>query len=63
MKIKYNRFALIPTTCSCCGKAFWLEPYKRLSYEKLGISGIVTFITDICKECIDKPKDGEDGEK
>lgn len=51
MKIKYNRFALLPHTCSKCEKAFWFEPYKHCKIESFGVMGCVEYITNICKEC------------
>lgn len=55
MKIKYNRFALIPNTCSICGRGFWLEPYKKDVQEGFSpLGGYHIFETDICKECCDK---------
>lgn len=55
MKIKYNRFSLIPNTCSICGKGFWLEPYKKDIQEGFSpLGGYHIFETDICKECCDK---------
>ena len=51
MKIKYNRFALLPHTCIKCEKTFWLEPYKRYKMERLSIVGCVEYLTNICKEC------------
>ena len=54
MKIKYNRFALLPHTCSNCGKTFWLEPYKYSSYDRFSpIGGFSIVTTSLCKECSD----------
>ena len=51
MKIKYNRFALLPHTCSKCEKAFWLEPYKHYTIEHMNLVGSICYVTNICKEC------------
>lgn len=52
MKIKYNRFALVPHTCSNCGKSFWLEPYKHSSFDRFSPLGGFSIVTaNICKEC------------
>lgn len=52
MKIKCNRFALLPHTCSNCGKSFWLEPYKYSSFDRFSpIGGFCIVTTSICKEC------------
>ena len=51
MKIKYNRFALLPHTCSKCEKVFWLEPYKHYKVESFSFTGCVEYVTNICKEC------------
>ena len=68
MKIKYNRFALLPHTCSKCEKAFWLEPYKHYTVERFSGVGCVEYITNICKECNEalkqmiEPQESEDKE-
>ena len=55
MKIKYNRFALLPHTCSDCGKTFWLEPYKYSSYDRFSpVGGFSIITTSLCKECSNK---------
>ncbi len=55
MKIKYNRFALLPKTCGICGKSFWLEPYKYSSFDRFSpTGGFCIVITCICKECSNK---------
>ena len=51
MKINYNRFAILPHTCSRCEKTFWLESYKHYKVKSFSIAGYVEFITNICKEC------------
>lgn len=51
MKIKYNRFAILPYTCSECQKTFWLELYKHYTVDRFSWAGCVTYITNICKEC------------
>ena len=53
MKIKYNRFALLPHTCSSCEKSFWLEPYKHYIVEEFSLR-YVEYETNICKECCNK---------
>ena len=50
MKINYNRFAILPHTCSRCEKTFWLEPYKHYKVESFSMV-CVEYITNICKEC------------
>lgn len=62
MTIKYNRFALIPHTCYWCERAFVFEPYKRLSAEEFHGVGIVTYETNICKNCLDKHMSGKEQE-
>lgn len=62
MKIKYNRFALLPRTCSRCEKAFWLEPYKHYKIEKFSITGCVEYVTNICKECNEVLEQTEEGD-
>lgn len=49
MKIKFNRFALIPHICSECEELFWLEPYRRyrVVYPLLGYNETER----ICKKC------------
>ena len=62
MKIKYNRFALLPHTCSRCEKTFWLEPYKHYKVEQFAGMGIVEYVTNICKECnevLEQVKEGD----
>ena len=60
MKIKYNRFALVPHTCSGCGRTFWLEPYKYSSYDRFSpIGGFCIITTSLCKECSNKVEEGE----
>lgn len=54
MEIKYNRFALLPHTCSECKKSFWLEPYKYYKISEERMMGIVDYKMSICKECSDK---------
>jgi len=54
MEIKYNRFALLPHTCSKCEKSFWLEPYKHYKVTEFRLTGIIDFKTNICKECAKK---------
>lgn len=51
MTIKNNRFAILPHTCSKCERAFWLEPYKHYKIERWSLTGCVTFVTNICKDC------------
>ncbi len=51
MKLIYNRFSLIPHTCSKCEKAFWLAPYKRYKVERFSMFGNIEYVTNICKEC------------
>ena len=50
MKIKFNRFALIPHCCAECEELFWLEPYRHCVgvYIYLGQTKSVNF----CKECV-----------
>ena len=52
MKLIYNRFSIIPHTCSKCEKAFWLEPYKHYKFERFSMFGSVEYVTNICKECV-----------
>ena len=59
MKLIYNRFSLIPHTCSKCEKAFWLEPYKRYKVERFSMFGNVEYVTNICKECVISKLNGE----
>ena len=64
MKINYNRFALLPHTCSECEKTFWLEPYKHYKIERFSMVGCVEYVTNICKECNEKFEQmQEEGEK
>lgn len=57
MTIKYNRFALIPSICSCCGRSFWLEPYKRSESEQFSpFGGFRIVVTDICRECVENER-------
>jgi ribosomal protein S27AE len=51
MTIKNNRFAILPHTCSRCGRAFWLEPYKHYKTKRWSFAGCVTFITNLCTDC------------
>ena len=51
MKIKYNRFAILPHCCTECKKTFWLEPYKHCSFKEFRLFGSVEYVTNICKEC------------
>ena len=51
MRVNYNRFAILPHTCSKCEKSFWLEPYKRYKIEHFSMVGCVEYITSICKGC------------
>jgi len=51
MRIKNNRFAILPHTCSKCERTFWLEPYKHYKIERWSFTGCVTFVTNLCKDC------------
>ena len=62
MKIKYNRFALFPHTCSEGEKSFWLEPYKHFKVDEYKVFGCITYVTNICKECSAKVRNNEDGD-
>lgn len=64
MKIKYNRFALIPHCCSKCEEVFWLEKYKHYKVERISAMGCITFVTNICKKCADEvsAKEGADND-
>ena len=53
MEIKYNRFALLPHTCSQCGKSFWLEPYKHYKITEYRIMGVIDNVFNACMECSD----------
>lgn len=61
MKLIYNRFSLIPHTCSKCEKTFWLEPYKHYKVERFSMFGTIEFVTNICKECVISELKDEDG--
>ena len=63
MKIKYNRFAILPHTCSECEKSFWLEPYKHYKVDRFSVAGCVEYITNICKECNEALEQMEDTQK
>ena len=62
MRIKYNRFALFPHTCSRCEKSFWLEPYKHFKVNEYKVFGCVTYITNICKECSTEVENNEESD-
>lgn len=47
MKIKYNRFALLPHCCVECDHLFWLEPYRK-------DDGLFSGYEFRCTECANK---------
>ena len=63
MTIKNNRFAILPHTCSRCGRTFWLEPYKHYKIERWSFAGCVTFITNLCTDCGESIDEAESEEE
>ena len=52
MKIKYNRFALLPTLCTECKRYIFLEPYRK--GEKYHYLAGRYLPVKVCNDCISK---------
>ena len=61
MKIKSNRFALIPVMCSHCKRYVWMEPYRSGETWDRFIDRYVPI--HLCNECVGKYGVGEQSEK
>ena len=53
MRIKYNRFAIIPFHCTDCHNYIWLEPYRKASIDT-GLPIPVFVKKKICKRCLER---------
>ena len=55
MKIKFNRFAILPFHCTDCHRYIWLEPYRKGEiYRPLSPCIPSFYKAKICNECITK---------
>lgn len=52
MKIKCNRFALIPVMCHSCKRYVWMEPYRSSEVWNRIIDEFVKI--RLCNECTEK---------
>lgn len=52
MKIKYNRFAIVPVMCHDCHIYVWMEPYRRADVWDNLVEKWLT--KNICNECLKK---------
>lgn len=52
MKLKYNRFALVPTLCSECKRYILFEPYRKGEKFHLWTGQYIKF--RVCSDCIGK---------
>lgn len=51
MRSKFNRYAILPKTCTVCHELVWMEPYRKSEV----FSPIKGFIKKtICRKCIGK---------
>lgn len=58
MKIRCNRFAIIPVSCYDCHRYIWLEPYRKAEVYHSWIGEFIKQI--ICNECLKKYNLGGD---
>ena len=52
MKMKFNKFAIIPVMCTRCHRYIWLEKYRRADIFHFGLGRY--WIGNICSDCIKK---------
>jgi len=50
MKLKYNRFAIIPVRCTKCHRYIWLEKYRRVDIYLFWLDRY--WIGKKCSDCI-----------
>lgn len=58
MKIKSNRFAILPVQCTECQNYIWFEPYRKGEAWHKFLDGY--YRVKICKDCYKRYKFGSD---
>ena len=55
MKMRFNRFAILPFHCTDCHRLIWLESYRKASvFVDLSPCMPITVNKKICNECLTK---------